>query len=424
MKGGPLEISCPIYGFVKVEPYERDIVARPAFQRLRRIRQLGWTDLVFPGAMHTRFEHSLGVMHMATALFDQLRQRNEERLSTRFHFDKVDFERHRRVVRLAALLHDVGHGPLSHVSEALLPRNPETGKPYRHEDYSIAVIKYAFADLLREYPEVTEIIGKKSDRPACNLWRQIISGEIDADRMDYLLRDAHHAGVPYGRYDWRRIVATVDFFDLKNDEVPRIGVRRGGRHAAESLLVARYMMFNCVYNHRTRDIIDHHLQEALREILRGDDLPPPTSDGIAAYLEWDDWRVLGALASGGGGEHGKRLLERRFDRQVWATPELPSAEELVQFKRVERALADLSPHATDSSRRWYTAVGAEELLVQAENDDDAAVPLSRCSNLIGGLRRSERHRLFVSEEKREEANRRLTCFPLKQDDAEAAGKAE
>jgi HD superfamily phosphohydrolase len=299
-----------------------------------------------------------------------------------------------------------------------LPPNPETGESYQHEDYSIAAIKFAFPNIIAEYPEVIELIAKNNQSQECRLLCQIISGQVDADRMDYLLRDAHHAGLPYGQYDWRRIVSTVDFFELKDDDIPRIGVRRGGRHAAESLLLARYMMFNCAYNHRTRVIIDFHLGEILRELLPNGFFPPPTSDGIRDYLAWDDWRMLGALASGGGGDHGRRLVERRFHRQVWSTPELPSAEELIQFEQVKSLLSDLKPEERDSSRAWYVRGGAE-LIVQAENDDEAAVPLSRCSNVIAGLRRSERHRLFVSEEARDQANRRLACFPLKREQAKA-----
>jgi uncharacterized protein len=148
-------------------------------------------------------------------------------------------------------------------------------------------------------------------------------------------------------------------------------------------------------------------------MLPGGTFPPPTPEAIAAYLEWDDWQVLGRLKSGKGGEHGKLLMDRRFHRQVWATPELPSAEELVQFRRVMEELADLRPYATDATKAWYAAGGDKEILVEAENDDEEAVQLSRCSNLIGGLRRSERHRLFVPEDKRDEANERLRRFPLK-----------
>src|SRR2546422_9989178 len=101
------EIRCPVYGFVPLNDWEWQIVSVPAFQRLRRIRQLAWTDYVYPGAMHTRFEHSLGVMHMATQLYDAVAHRSWPDLEQKFDFNNAGRERHRQLVRLAALLHDV-----------------------------------------------------------------------------------------------------------------------------------------------------------------------------------------------------------------------------------------------------------------------------------------------------------------------------
>jgi HD superfamily phosphohydrolase len=106
---------------IKLTDWEWRIIARPAFQRLRRIRQLAWTDYVFPGAMHTRFEHSLGVMHMASMLYDGIVERSREILKSDLGYDDVGLKRHRTLVRLAALLHDVGHSPFSHAGEELFP---------------------------------------------------------------------------------------------------------------------------------------------------------------------------------------------------------------------------------------------------------------------------------------------------------------
>lgn len=115
------EIRCPIHGFIVLNEWERTIVSDPAFQRLRRIRQLAWTDQVYPGAMHTRFEHSLGVMHTATLMYDTIRERSRDILEGEFRYNNAGLDRDRQLVRLAALLHDVGHGPFSHASEELFP---------------------------------------------------------------------------------------------------------------------------------------------------------------------------------------------------------------------------------------------------------------------------------------------------------------
>jgi uncharacterized protein len=110
------EIRCPVHGFIEVSDWEREIIAQPAFQRLRRIRQLAWTDQVYPGAVHTRFEHSLGVMHTATLLYDSIVKRSRPTLERELAYNEDGLRRHRALVRLAALLHDVGHAPFSHAA--------------------------------------------------------------------------------------------------------------------------------------------------------------------------------------------------------------------------------------------------------------------------------------------------------------------
>ena len=148
-----IEIRCPIYGFVPLIPWEAEIVAQPAFQRLRRIRQLGWTDAVYPGAMHTRFEHSLGVMHMATQLFDGIRSRDRELLRSMLGLEDAGLERHRQLVRFAALLHDVGHGPFSHAAEEVFPRvrDEVSARRFRQEEYSTAIIRACFRDVIERH---------------------------------------------------------------------------------------------------------------------------------------------------------------------------------------------------------------------------------------------------------------------------------
>ena len=120
--------------------WERTIISEPAFQRLRRIRQLAWTDYVYPGAMHTRFEHSLGVMQTATLLYDAIRQNSRALLESELAYNEDGLKRDRQLVRLAALLHDVGHGPFSHAAEELLPAQ-SGGAKFKHEHYSAAIVR-------------------------------------------------------------------------------------------------------------------------------------------------------------------------------------------------------------------------------------------------------------------------------------------
>jgi uncharacterized protein len=149
----PIEIRCPLYGFIPLDAWEHEIISQPAFQRLRRIRQLAWTDIVYPGAMHTRFEHSLGVMHMATMLYDGIVTRCWDYLKSDLGYDEAGKHRYRKLVRLAALLHDLGHGPFSHAAEDLAPMKgvePKSGR-YRHEEYSTAIISQEFKELIENH---------------------------------------------------------------------------------------------------------------------------------------------------------------------------------------------------------------------------------------------------------------------------------
>ena len=208
------EIRCQVYGFIKLSDLEWLIISQPAFQRLRRIRQLAWTDYVFPGAMHTRFEHSLGVMHMATMLYDGIVERSRDILRDELGYNDEGLKRHRALVRLTALLHDVGHSPLSHAGEGLFPfRSESTIDRYKHEHYSAEIVRRYFADVIKNHPlnrnygfsadDVANLLEGRPEAGEALFWRDLIAGQLDADRMDYLLRDSLHTGVGYGQYDWQ-----------------------------------------------------------------------------------------------------------------------------------------------------------------------------------------------------------------------------
>lgn len=273
------EIRCPVYGFVTLNDWEWQIISVRAFQRLRRIRQLAWTDYVFPGAMHTRFEHSLGVMHMATKLYEGIAQRSLDILEADLGYAEVGLMRHKTLVRLAALLHDVGHSPFSHAAENLFPLKPDdSGEHYGHEAYSAAIVRRYFSDVIKNHPlnrnygftsdDVANLLEGNEGAGHALFWRNIITGQLDADRMDYLVRDSLHCGVSYGRYDWQRLVGTTVAVPATETREPGIGVMEGGFHAAEALILARYFMFTQIYFHKTRVILDRHLQEALNAFCR------------------------------------------------------------------------------------------------------------------------------------------------------------
>ena len=148
------EFRCPVHGFIEVNDWERSVIDHPVFQRLRRIRQLGWTDYVYPGSTHTRFEHSLGVMHVVTRMYDAITRQSGAVLQSHLAYDAdgVGRGRDRQLMRFAALLHDTGHAPFSHASEDLLPNRPTTKKKYVHEDYSAEIIRRRVKDVIENHP--------------------------------------------------------------------------------------------------------------------------------------------------------------------------------------------------------------------------------------------------------------------------------
>jgi HD superfamily phosphohydrolase len=411
------EIRCPVYGFVTLNDWEWQIISQPAYQRLRRIRQLAWTDYVFPGAMHTRFEHSLGVMHMATMLYDGVMDQSREILRSEIGYNDDGLARHKALVRLTALLHDIGHGPFSHAAEELFPfRNGSDGERYVHEEYSAAIVRRYFNDVISNHPlntnygfsaeDVANLLEGKPEAGKALFWRDLIAGQLDADRMDYLLRDSLHCGVSYGQYDWQRLVHTVAAVPPTAEGGPRVGVTEGGWHAAEGLIVARYFMFTQVYFHKTRVIYDHHLQEALADLLPAGLFPAPKGNHLAKYLEWDDWRVLGLLQKGKGGDHGRRLAERNHFREVIHTPETPSASELEQLAKWREGLGDLLAAEMPAEKSWYKA-GPADIQILVDRPKLEVEPLSKYSSIVRSMEPIRQVRLYSRPEQRADAIARV-----------------
>jgi hypothetical protein len=279
------EIRDPIHRTIFITEDERPIVDHPWVQRLRHIRQLGFVSLVYPGAVHDRFQHSLGVMHLASDRFRRLRTAKPKALGG---FSEADLDYGYRVLRLAGLLHDAGHAPFSHTAEHYLPpiervSLPEdwyrsgqmpTNRQTHHEDLSLAVIHGLVGEgvieeyLARDVAAVLSSSIRRSPRlrdlgTLVAILRALVSGEIDADRGDYLLRDSHFLGVTYGIYDLPRLTACETI--LEGPDGPELGLDVHGVHALEGLLLARYHMFLQVYFHKTPPAFEYYLERAIAE---------------------------------------------------------------------------------------------------------------------------------------------------------------
>ncbi len=293
----------PLHGFISLNDLESFLVDTWPFQRLRAIRQLGGTFFVYPGATHTRFEHSLGVMELATRIFDRC-------LMAGASADLLDPVYARQVIRLAALCHDLGHLPLSHTAEhALLG-------PEGHEVKTIAAIESDYLQPVWEkakeifpgqavaHDVIKVAIGEKKLRqlyPGRPLafssgdlaLGQIIAGDFfGADRMDYLLRDARCTGVSYGYFDYHQLIETVRILpSLRQGNAPDMGVEQEGIEACEALLVARHFMHKRVYQYSKVKSCSFHLTRFMKALL-GNQFH---QKGIEDYLDWTDHEVLSAL---------------------------------------------------------------------------------------------------------------------------------
>ncbi|TPI13566.1 HD domain-containing protein [Mesorhizobium sp. B4-1-1] len=432
METREFEIRDPIHGMIPFSSLERDLINSNEFQRLRRIRQLSWTDYVYPGAMHTRFQHTLGVMHTASRAFDALvtDKSSKDILQSAFGLTDGVAERQRIIIRLAALVHDLGHSPFSHAGEGLFPvkRSAKGGDKavlFQHEEYSSKIFEYLIFPLIKNHkdiasrsitlPEITGLIEKSPPNPMGALCKDIISGRMDADRMDYLLRDSYYCGVRYGHYEFDRLLNTICICEDPEDGSLSVGIKEDGLHSVEGLLIARYMMFHNVYFHKTRVIYDFHYQNALAEMLsKKGCFPRPTSQAdIQKYVKWDDWKVQGLLSNGGGGEHGEMLRTRNHYRLVYHTSESFENEELAAkaFDRFDRVRAEV-----DSTRSYVWEENksfAADIPVRVENGGLVTTrPLLELSGVVKSLRPLNQKRLYVASSAAESLRAKIPSIVL------------
>ncbi len=271
------EIRDPIYGFIQVSTSERRLVDSRPFQRLRHIQQLALTNLLYPGATHKRFEHSLGVMELAGRVFDVVFDNLDDDLRERLPETHEGRNYWRRVLRVAALLHDVGHLPYSHAAEEkLLPAGAS------HESLTVKLLEDPMLrDILEDTPfraKIEDVVKLAVGREKVTAhlqfseWEtilaEIITGSsFGVDRIDYLMRDSYHAGVAYGRLDYLRLIDCLRILPFPEAEQDpgtselHLGVTEGGLHSAEALIMARHWMFSQVYFHRVRVLYDHYLSQ-------------------------------------------------------------------------------------------------------------------------------------------------------------------
>ncbi|MGH7461291.1 MAG: HD domain-containing protein, partial [Longimicrobiales bacterium] len=278
MTSQPILIRDPLWDTIEVDPVAHRIVDSPAFQRLRYIRQLGLAHLVYPGATHTRFDHALGVYHLARRTIAALQARGDLQ-----SVPAIDA----RVIPFAALLHDIGHYPFSHALEELaedrIPGHHESlvGHFLADDDVSAALRTIA-ADAA---PRIELLIRGASD----SALQGLVSGSLDLDKIEYLKRDARFCGVPYGEVDVDRLLHALQVAPDPVTGRLEVGVHEKGIAALESLLFAKYQMFRNVYWHHAvragtvmyKRIVLESLELGL---IRADELIGQTDEGLLHLL--------------------------------------------------------------------------------------------------------------------------------------------
>jgi uncharacterized protein len=298
------EFRDPIHTFISVRTDERRVIDSMPFQRLRNIHQLALTYLVYPGATHMRFEHSLGVMELASRIFDVVT--NSQNISHDSVREIVPDEEGKRywksVIRMAALCHDLGHLPFSHAAEKeLLPSG------YDHERLTVSIIRSeemnniwkSMTPPLRADDIAKLAVGAANIEPIqLSTWEAILSEIIigdafGADRMDYLLRDSYHAGVKYGVYDHHRLINSLRILPETHEETdqPALGLEHGGLESSEALMIARHFIYKQVYLHPIRRVYDIHLKDFLKCWLPGKKF----STDLKKHLSISDVEVLTAI---------------------------------------------------------------------------------------------------------------------------------
>jgi HD superfamily phosphohydrolase len=366
-----MRIRDPIHGSITVSDDETRVIDSRTFQRLRHVRQLGFGDLAFPGATHTRHAHSLGAMHVASRLFDAITSRSELPQSTR--------ERFRAAVRLAVLCHDIGHMPLSHASESIAPKRGllklpswmkgEPDEQASHEDFTAKLLLDSELTRIIEKtyaaqgitPQLVASLVTGELPPGVSgfseggidwtpVLRAIVSGELDADRMDYLQRDSFYTGVNYGRYDLEWILQNLSAAERDGKAV--LALSKAAIFAFEDFLLSRYHMFLSVYFHHTSVSFDWMLRRYYEEAPGEFEIPADPE----AFLECDDMALHLTLRRSKN-RWAERIAQRRGFKRV---AQFTERDEAYDLDELAKALKDANvEHFTLESRGVLSKYFAE-----------------------------------------------------------------
>ena len=459
-----MEIRDSIHGAILIEPYELKILDSPYFQRLRQIKQMGFSENSFPSASHNRYVHSLGALNAASQVFDRIFTPTTPQKGLLSTLPRESLQRWKAVVRLAALLHDIGHGPLSHTTEVAMPalkdlQLPETlmqargsQKKATHEDYTLKMILDSgltsilqkasqslgfsplhIASLIEPALEVRDDFFKVQAE-GCTLdfhpiLKQLISSELDSDRMDYLRRDSLHAGVSYGQFDYHWLISNLTYH-LHEGRV-YLALHHRALYTFEGFLISRFHMFLMVYFHHKSVVYDEMLAQYLS-------LPECTyrlPSDIEAYCQYTDTHLTSHLAQTQN-PWAKRITQKRpysmlveLHSGIPATPTARSQQKHL-LQQIEKNLKNQGIHflkvtSTSELSKYSQNPQKSKDPIFVKYDDHyhapSFIPLEQCTDLF--QKYSEKRfltRLYVSPEDYTQCRHQGRHLSLKYEDSSEA----
>lgn len=428
-----MEIKDPVHGSLEFNKSEVAILDTPEFQRLRLIKQLGFSEFSFPGATHNRYLHSLGVCHLAGKVFDSIFRDYE--------FSRPEMKkRFRQVVRLAALLHDVGHGPLSHTTEEVMPRLSELRievykhkKPNKqilfsegfdrqanHEDYTIKMLTdsslaetlkknfsdispYHVACLVDKSLESLDDFFKDQGVDFRTILSQLVSSEIDCDRMDYLQRDSYFCGTNYGMIEYEWLVDNLTYHIIDNEAF--LALNRRALYTFDDFLISRHHMYLMIYFHHKSIIYE----EMLYRFLTSPDCTYKLPADIPHYLSCTDSSLFEHMA------HSKNPWAQKIARRepFKVLIEMHSTGENLRAERMKEQLEEknIAVIMASSQARLskYHAGHPEDrnLMIYVVDQYDtlqAPVSIDKCTEVFKKYEEARNiDRLYVDRENYDEA---------------------
>ena len=425
-----MNIRDAIHGAIEIEKHELPIIDSYFYQRLREIKQTGFAEQSFPGATHNRYIHSLGAMHTITQTFQSIFAPSKLKISP------DTYKRFRALARFAAMLHDIGHGPLSHttefampeVSKLKIPGMKKSNRKASHEDYTLKILldspltpllekaaaPFGFTPLhiaatIESHLEVPDdfflekIEGKKIDfRP---ILHQLISSELDADRMDYLRRDSFQCGVNYGVFEYDWILSNLTYHINETDSKCYLALEHRGLYAFEDFLLSRYHMFLMVYLHHKTVIFDEMLSKYLNDPACDYQLPAD----IEAYSRCTDAQLYSHLSKSSN-SWAKRIIEKRPLLMLLEThsgiPNTDKARDQQDrlFKKIKndldsRGIQYISSTSVGELSKYF-GLSDHPIYIRYNNlfSEPSFIPLQKCTSLFTQYPNTRSiSRIFVNE---------------------------